>query len=150
MFTNVVWATDGSEYADRALEYAAQIAQNEGATLHSAHVIEKLAGGRASGHDARLDENEIAAKIKQQIAAVAAARGIETATHVKVGKTGEAAQRIAEIATEAGADLIVVGTRGHSAIEGLMLGSVTQHLLRLTPCPVLAVPPVWTATPASG
>ena len=39
------------------------------------------------------------------------------------------------------ADLIIVGTRGHSQLAELMLGGVTQQLLRVAPCPVLAVPP---------
>ena len=51
------------------------------------------------------------------------------------------AQGIADIAAEVDADVIVVGTRGHSAIGGLLVGSVTQHLLHVAPCPVLAVPP---------
>ena len=51
------------------------------------------------------------------------------------------AQGIADIAAEVNADVIVVGTRGHSAIGGLLVGSVTQQLLHVAPCPVLAVPP---------
>jgi nucleotide-binding universal stress UspA family protein len=51
------------------------------------------------------------------------------------------AQGIADIAAEANADVIVVATRGHSAIGGLLVGSVTQQLLHMAPCPVLAVPP---------
>ena len=38
--------------------------------------------------------------------------------------------------------MIVVGTRGHTAIGGLLLGSVTQRLLHIGTCPVLAVPAV--------
>jgi nucleotide-binding universal stress UspA family protein len=40
------------------------------------------------------------------------------------------------------ADLIIVGTRGHTALGGLMLGSVTQRLLHIGKCPVLAIPAV--------
>ena len=51
------------------------------------------------------------------------------------------AQCIADIATEVGADMIVVGTRGHSPVGGVFAGSVAQRLLQVAPCPVLAVPP---------
>ena len=48
---------------------------------------------------------------------------------------------IVEIAEEANADLIVAGTRGHSPLAGLLLGSVTQRLLHIARCPVLVAPP---------
>ena len=47
---------------------------------------------------------------------------------------------IADAAREVDADVIVVGTRGHAPIAGLLLGSVTQRLLHIAPCPVLSVP----------
>ncbi len=53
---------------------------------------------------------------------------------------GGAAHPIASIADDADADLIVCGTRGHSAVAGLLLGSVTQRLLHLARQPVLVVP----------
>jgi nucleotide-binding universal stress UspA family protein len=49
MFTHIVWATDGSENADRALEYASQLARSEHATLHAVHVVEKMLGPRVAG-----------------------------------------------------------------------------------------------------
>jgi nucleotide-binding universal stress UspA family protein len=44
------------------------------------------------------------------------------------------------IATEAGADLILAGTRGRSPVAGLLLGSATERLLHLARQPVLVVP----------
>jgi len=46
---------------------------------------------------------------------------------------------ISETATQVGADLIVMGTRGLSGIKHVLLGSVAERTLRLAPCPVLTV-----------
>jgi nucleotide-binding universal stress UspA family protein len=53
---------------------------------------------------------------------------------------GGPAHVIADAATKVGADLIVTGSRGHTALAGIMLGSVAQRLLHLAHCPVLVVP----------
>ena len=142
MFTNIIWATDGSEYSDRALDYAIQMAQRERTGLHVVHVDEKLVGVRMAGMDARVDEGEIVSNIKYQAAAIEAQNGINTTVHISAANTGAVAERIAEVARDTGADLIIVGTRGRSALAGALLGSVTQRLLHLAACPVLAVPPL--------
>lgn len=66
--------------------------------------------------------------------------GIATTFTLVTGLTGHAGDKIADVARETGADLIVVGSHGHSAVAGLLLGSVTQKLLHVAPCPVLAIP----------
>ncbi|HEY6524501.1 MAG TPA: universal stress protein [Solirubrobacteraceae bacterium] len=141
MFTKVIWATDGSEHADRGLAYAVGVATRDGAELHVVHVVEKLAGARASGLDARADEDEVKAKIERQAAALAADGDVTPIVHIVRGRNNHVADRIAEIAEHVGADLIVVGTRGHGTVGSLVLGSVTQRLMHVSGTPVLAVPP---------
>lgn len=141
MFTKVIWATDGSEHADRAMAHAVDVARRDGAELHVVHIVEKLISGRATGLDALGNEDEIRAKVEQQANTVAAENGVKTSIHIVAGLTTRIADRITEVATGTGADLIVVGTRGHGALGSLVLGGVTQRLLHVSPCPVLAVPP---------
>jgi nucleotide-binding universal stress UspA family protein len=141
MFKKVIWATDGSEHADRALRPAVQVATSDGAELIVVHVVEKLMGGRASGVNAFVNEDEIKAKVERQAKAIAAETGVRTSTHVVAGLGNRIGDRIADVAQDAGADLIVVGTRGHGALGSFVLGGVTQRLLHVSPCPVLSVPP---------
>jgi nucleotide-binding universal stress UspA family protein len=144
MFSNIVWATDGSEHADRALDYAIRLADAEHAQLNVVHIVETIVGGRVAGQRAFLNEEQLDAKIKAQAERVSAEHGIQATVHMTPSGISNIADCIAEIAADSRADLIVVGTRGHSPIGGLVLGSVTQRLLHVTPCPVLAVPPVKT------
>ena len=85
-------------------------------------------------------EDEIQAEIRKQ-AEELSADGIETSVEMREIMLGGPAHAIVEIAEGANADLIVTGTRGHSAIAGLLLGSVTQRLLHIARCPVLVAPP---------
>ena len=73
----------------------------------------------------------------------AAAAGIDVDALVEVGTP---ATCIVETATRAHASLVVMGTHGASGFEHLVLGSVTEKVVRKAPCPVLTVPPRAQAT----
>jgi nucleotide-binding universal stress UspA family protein len=146
VFKNIVWATDGSEHSDRALQYAKELAIRDDANLYVLHVIERIAGSRAAGLTWRADEDHLEAKVKAQMAQLSD-DGAKASLLITSGHDAQPAQDIADASLQVGADLIVVGTRGHSAIGGLLLGSVTQRLLHLAPCAVLAVPPAQGAIP---
>jgi nucleotide-binding universal stress UspA family protein len=138
MFKTVIWATDGSAAADRALPYAKALAEGEGGTLVAVHSKEIFAG-RGGGYPVLADESELEAKIRGQVDE-AREEGRDAAFRLVTGVSGHAAHLIADVAHELEADVIVVGTRGHAPVAGLLLGSVTQRLLHIAPCPVLAVP----------
>jgi nucleotide-binding universal stress UspA family protein len=140
MFKTIIWATDGSDAADRALPHATSLAQESGGKLVVVHCDERLVGPRAAGLPVLPDEDDIKAKIEQQVSDLAKT-GLSVSLKEISGLAGHTAHLIADVARDVGADLIVVGTRGHSAIAGLLLGSVTQRLLHISPAPVLAVPP---------
>jgi nucleotide-binding universal stress UspA family protein len=147
MFKTVVWATDGSASADRALGLARSLAHERHGDLHIVHIAEKLATGGMAGPDAVVDERSVEAAIRAQ-AAQLVTDGVPCTLHMNDAGAGHIVKRIAEIADQAGADVIVVGTRGHSPIVGAIVGSVTQGLLHTARCPVLAVPASWAPQPA--
>ena len=145
MFKKVIWATDGSEAADRALPLVKWFVADVGAQLLVVHCEEMTVPRKAGGSfPVHANEDELRSKIERQVADLSR-DGAVTSLRSARTMVGGAGHAIAEIAKEEGSDLIVVGNRGHTALAGLLLGSVTQRLLHIAPCPVLTVP---TATAA--
>jgi nucleotide-binding universal stress UspA family protein len=138
MFKKIMWATDGSAAADAALPQVRDLA-SLGASVVVCHCEETLVGPRAYGLDEYVDEPAVIEKVKNQAKALED-DGLKVETEFVGIRSGLAAHAIADVAKKDGADVIVVGTRGHTSLGGLLLGSVTQRLLQVTPCPVLAVP----------
>ena len=141
MFKKILWATDGSPAADQALGYVAELARNSGATVVVCHSVITMVGAGAHGAPlALIEEDDIKAKLESQVEELAAG-GISATLEFIGGDTLHgAAHDIVRVADAQDADLIVAGTRGHTALGGLLLGSVTQRLLHLAHCPVLVVP----------
>jgi nucleotide-binding universal stress UspA family protein len=138
MFKKILWATDGSEAADHALRYVEALAKEDGASVQVLHVVEFLTGGKGAV-PLNADQPETQAKLEQQVAQLNSG-GVDAKLEVVHGHQRIAAHAIAEAAQENGADVIVVGTRGHTRLGTLITGSVTQRVLQLASCPVLAVP----------
>ena len=140
MFKTIVWATDGSDSADRALPYVKDLAAEDEAKVIVVHCVEYVMGPRSGGVTLHPDEDELQAKIVRQVGELKDG-GVDAEEKIVGGTTLEGpASRIARVAREAGAELIVAGTRGHTPFAGLLLGSVTERLLHVAPCPVLAIP----------
>jgi nucleotide-binding universal stress UspA family protein len=137
MFQTIVLAVDGSEQSNRAADFAATLAKESGGRILAVHVKELMAG-RAAG-PIHVDEDEIVDEIRSRVKQLND-DGVKTELQVTSTMTGGPAHVIAEVAEKEAADVIVTGTRGHTAITGVVLGSVAQRLLHVAPCPVLVVP----------
>ena len=142
----ILVATDGSEGADRAIDYAARRAKADGAEL----LIVNVMGGYGLPDKVFLaftnDQNVL---LKELLASQSAAtlttardraREAGVSTIVLESRTGEVAQTIIDIAHEKKADAIVVGKRGAGRVAGVLLGSVSQKLVSLSPLPLTVVP----------
>jgi nucleotide-binding universal stress UspA family protein len=138
-FKAIVLGLDGSDLSDRAIPVARELAQRDGGHIEVVHVRELMVG-RAGGYPVHPDEDEIEAKVRRQVEELNSA-GTKATMRLVTAATHGPAHAIAEVAEDVHADLIAVGTRGHAPVAGLLLGSVTQRLLHISPCPVLAVPP---------
>jgi nucleotide-binding universal stress UspA family protein len=138
MFETIVWATDGSELADRALVNVRQLAEAHGSRIVAVHANE-LFTGRAGGAPLLADEPDIREKLASQVGELRAA-GFDARLEVRTG-TQNAATLIKEAADAVDADLIVVGTHGRGAIGAAVMGSVARALCHSSSRPVLVVPP---------
>ena len=139
----IVVATDFSEHADHALDYAVELATRLGASLHLIHSIHIPAMGVHEigiAYNAMAIESMTRAAEAQLDARIARYHGrieIETA-RCEVGDARDVIDRAAE---QLGADLIVIGTHGRRGLKRMLLGSVAEAVVRTAPCPVLTVRP---------
>lgn len=138
MFKNITIAFDGSEYGNRALTYAKNLAERYDAALSIVYVFahtSDLLGGedfeilfsrRKSAGQVVLDN------ARKQMGET----GIDVQEELLEGPEAEA---ILNAAKNSSADLIVMGTRGHGSVKGLLVGSVSRKVLHYASCPVMVV-----------
>jgi nucleotide-binding universal stress UspA family protein len=143
MFQKILVPTDGSRYALRAAEYAADLARRYHAevTLLLASDLQSI---RASQAPAQVKVEMEQAVREANAEALAQTAAPFTATGVKVASKeveGAPVYVIGREVEEGGYDLVVMGSRGLGLPEDerAFLGSVTERVLRLVSCPVLTV-----------
>ena len=92
----------------------------------------------SSGRVARMDQRRAARELAAQVIVVHGRRlGVRVSFLVWEGEPGPA---IVEAARAEGADIVIVGTHGRNRVERLVLGSVSDHVVRNARCPILIVP----------
>jgi nucleotide-binding universal stress UspA family protein len=142
----ILVATDGSDGANRAVDYAAQLAKDDGADLIIVNVVgsEGLLGNMfnriTNAQEIWLKELFSSESAKVLARAKDRAQSIGDSKIQLASRIGDIAQTIIDVAREMEADAIVVSKRGAGRIGGLLLGSVSQKLVSLAPLPVTVVP----------
>ena len=141
-FRSVLCAVDFSPDSAQALSYAASLAQHAGGRLTIMHVVELM----ILGYDPRRGNFDID-RLSKAAVALARTQLQEYAATVTTGSSsidtvlgdGKPYKDILREAEQRGADLIVVGVHGRSALDRLVFGSTADHLVRRATCPILTV-----------
>jgi nucleotide-binding universal stress UspA family protein len=123
----------------RALEAGAAEARLRGLSLHIATVLPHDVGDSPTHARRDMESAEAIGRHLDSLGEQVATQGIEVATEVLHGQSGEETRLLLDAMTRAGAELLVVGVRRRSPVGKLVLGSVSRDLLLEAPVPVLAV-----------
>lgn len=142
LFEKILVPIDFSDHSKKALAYAKEIANSYDANLQLLHVIEdtihpafslsgkssifELVPGIEEDCRRRIDKLILDCKIQKENTEI-------------IVKGGQAAHEIIKFAKDNSSDLVVIATHGLSGIEHLLLGSVTEKVVRMAHCPVFTV-----------
>lgn len=141
MFTKILLATDGSPSAAEATRYASRLAQTMGAQVIVLHAYPRVPAFLGEPnlsqmiHQMVREADNIVGPVVEELAAA----GIDVSAEMLESPPAEAILAVAE---NSGCDLIIMGTRGHGQLAGVLLGSVSHKVLAHATAPVLVVRPV--------
>jgi len=140
MYEDILVPTDGSEGTDAAVEHALDIAEKYDATVHVVYVVNTSAYSTLPADSnwesitaALEDEGK---KATSEIVERMSDEGVNAVPSIEEGIPHKT---ILSYADENGIDLIVMGTHGKSGLDRLLLGSVTEKVVRASKVPVLTV-----------
>jgi len=144
--TTIVVATDLGGRAEAALEYARKLAASYGARIVLAHGLDPMeyAAVDAVPRSVLGQMTKAARKVLDQLASELLREGIHSHSEVRQGAVAE---MLVDVARQYEAGLIVIGTKGMEGAGPVVVGAIAERLVRLAPCPVMAVAADWNAGP---
>lgn len=142
-FKQILVGCDFSADSGRAVEYGFSLAQEFQAAIHLVHVVEPFVYRDTTLPDALKTEtfSEVSSGCRQRLEALVpdeARNWCQVHIACEAGKPFQALKAYADLHQ---IDLIVLGVRGHSLVETMLLGSTTDRVIRGVSCPVLSVCP---------
>lgn len=140
----ILYPTDFSEHSLCALPYAVELAKNHSAEIHCIHVVDEsyqywLGAGEAAMPVVMPVEDIISSAQELMKQFVEKHFGDLQGNVVANVVTGRPFVEIIRYARDNQMDMIVIATHGHSALTSMLLGSVTEKVVRKSACPVLTV-----------
>ncbi len=140
----ILVGTDGSQGADKAIEFALQHAKNYEMSLEVVHVIEwtpysfELPEELEIRHKMR--ESEIKSADEQIIAPILAKYGDQGVEIIGTVRHGDVSEVLCELAQAHEVAHIVLGKKGRSRIQELLHGNVVGRMVQVSPVPISIVP----------
>jgi nucleotide-binding universal stress UspA family protein len=141
-FRKLLCPVDFFKPSERALDYALKFASNYEAKVHALHVVAPIIaaayGAPFNVQDLTADLEKESKRLLQKLQAGAEKSGVSVTTEVRLG---EIDLEIRKAVQAQKADLVVMGTHGRRGFERLVMGSVTERMIRHCPVPVITVGP---------
>lgn len=135
LLKKILAPTDFSDLSAKGVRYACQLAKEIGAALIVVNVVLLDESGAIDKREIEEHKHQLDELFKTKLADVGSDLKIR-----KIIETGEPSAAIADRAESEHVDLIVVSTHGRGGISRFLIGSITDKLVRRSPCPVLVVP----------
>jgi len=148
LLRNILVAVDGSENSDRALDFALDLGEKFDSAILILNVSGSLPMGAVPEESTVYSGGGMAVfakdlrKIHEEILSKAVARAKMVKPNLAISsmlREGDSALEIVNVAKEGGFDVIVVGHKGLGRMKELFLGSVSEKVAHLAPCPVIIV-----------
>ena len=137
-FKNILCATDFSDYSNHTILYGVELAKEFEAGLTICHVID-LSSIAIYGEfqlEPVEQQSRIMADAAEQLDKLVGDQPVKWEPLIALGKPADEILRLVE---EKDIDLVITATRGRSGLKRLILGSITERLMRTLDCPLLVV-----------
>ena len=134
--SKILVGVDGSEYSDKAFDYAVSLIQNHKQQLLIVHIIENFGNiGYSNFNQLKQDSQTILQKYRTN----AERKGLKSSIKIIEDQGNSPAEKILDIAETEKADIIIVGTKGRKPLEQFLLGSTSYKVVHYSKCTVIIV-----------
>ena len=146
MFKNILCPTDLRERADIAIKMAVQIAHQFGSKITLLNIHDEFMDKedremlRVSVDKMKEKFKRIAFDSKEEMKAVIHKLHADDLEVDYLLHRGKPEKVIVEVAKDLGTDLIVIFTDGRDSVMDFLSGTITEHVINASPCPVLVIP----------